>query len=241
MQKLNLPGKTIKIIDSLIKELRDIYAKELVSIILYGSAASGEFVQQASDVNLLVVLDNAELPNLTRVSRLISKGKYKFIKAIFISQDYMHSCLDVFPIEFLDMKENYALLAGKDILEGLNVDLKNLRFQCEYELKSKLLNIKNLYLRNNGREDLEVLLFKSFTSILHLMRNLLRLKNVSPPYLKQDVLNVFSHEFGISVFNFNIILAAKNKNTRLSYAELDDMLLGLVLDLEKIIRITNNL
>jgi predicted nucleotidyltransferase len=241
MQKLNLPEKTIKIIDSLVKELGDVYGNGLFSVILYGSAASGEFVQQVSNINLLVVLDNAELPNLTCVYRLISRRKYRFINALFLSQDYMLSSLDVFPVEFLDMKENYTVLAGKDILKDLSVDLKNLRFQCEYELKSKLLNIKNLYLRNKGREDLKVLLFKSFTSILHLMRNCLRLKEVSPPYLKQDVLKVFSREFGISTFNFNIILAAKNKNTRLSCAELDNMLLSLVLDLEKIIRMADNL
>jgi predicted nucleotidyltransferase len=241
MQKLNLSKEKIIMVYAFVQELQVIYGKALVSAILYGSAASGEFAKHSSNINLLVVLENADLHNLTNASGLINRRKYSLIRPLLLSEDYIRSSLDVFPIEFLDMKENYTVLAGKDILEGLSVDLKNLRFECEYELKSKLLNIKNLYLRSKGSEDLKVLLFKSFTSIVHMMRNCLRIKGVEPPYLKQEVLNVFSREFGIDAVNFNKILGAKNKNTRLSYAELDGMLLDLVGDLEKIIRMADNL
>jgi predicted nucleotidyltransferase len=241
MQKLNLSQSLINIVYGFIKELKDIYGEGLVAVILYGSAASGEFVKQFSNINLLVVLQNAGLRNLKSVSGLINRRKYRLLRPLFLSHDYIRGSVDVFPVEFLDMKENYVVLAGKDILKDISIDLKNLRFQCEQELKEKLLNIQNIYLRNRSKETLKDLLFKSFNSILHLLRNLIRLKGLKPPYLKQEVLKDFSREFGIDTKNLDKILNAKNGNLRLKHEELDNMLVALVEDLEKIIKIADNL
>ena len=57
------------------------------------------------------------------------------INPVFFTEDYIIRSTDVFPIEFLDMKENHVTLYGKDLFEAIAVDTKNLRFQCEQEIK----------------------------------------------------------------------------------------------------------
>jgi hypothetical protein len=241
MKELNLVKRYKKILDSFIQNLKDIYQEGLVSIILYGSAASGEFIGVNSNINLLVVLNDTSLSNLDRVSALLNKRKFQIINPLFFSEDYIRGSLDVFPIEFLDMQENYAVLHGKDCLAGLEVDTKNLRYQCEQELKAKLLNVKNLYLRNKDKYALRNLLFKSFTSIMHILRNLVRLKDKKPAYLKEGILSETKEVFNIDVSNFKRILEVKNRNLKLSYKELKLLLLALVDDLEKIVNLVDKL
>lgn len=241
MEQLNVPQKFKNILNHFIKSLKDIYGDGLISVILYGSAASGEVTYKHSNINLLVILNDMRLDNLNKISKLINKHRFSALSPLFFTEDYIMSSTDVFPIEFLDMKENYMVLFGKDVLKDLQIDARNLRFQCEQELKGKLINIKSVYLRNKNKYALRNLMFKSFTSIMHILRNLLRLKGKSPAYLKEDVLNEVSGEFHIDTTNFKKILEAKNKNLRLSYRQIGTLFFNLVEDLEKIVNIVDKL
>jgi len=241
MQQLKLASKYQNSIRDFIEGLKNTYADGLVSVILYGSAASGEFTDKHSNINLLIVLKDAGLANLKRIASALKKGKFNLLNTLFLTRDYIQNSTDVFPIEFLDMKENYVLLFGEDILKGLTVDIKNLRFQCEQELKSKLINIKKLYLRSQSKIALRVLLFKSANSALHILRNLVRLKGKAPAYLKEGILEDISGEFAINTAAFSRILEAKKLNRRLSYQESEGLLFAFVAELEKIINIVDRL
>jgi len=141
MQELKLPDKLGNRLKEFTEGLKEIYQQDLVSLILYGSAASGEYVSKHSNLNILVVLKNTQQNELIKAVKLVKK--FGTINPLFLTEDYIASSTDVFPIEFLDMQENYSLLFGKDVLKSINIDISNLRFQCEQELKSKLINLKN--------------------------------------------------------------------------------------------------
>jgi len=241
MEELSLPEKLKDTLNEFIIRLKNTYGEELISVVLYGSSASGEFTTRYSNVNLLVILKDTSLDNLNKISTLITRHKFQMIKPLFFSEGYIKRSIDVFPIEFLDMKENHIVLHGKDVLSSLAIDIKNLRFQCEQELKAKLVNIKDAYLRIRNKQELKRLLFSSFTSIIHILRNLVRLKGNSPSYLKEDVLKDISKEFNIDTTNFNKILNAKKKNLILSSEETESLFFALVTDLEKIIDIVDKL
>jgi hypothetical protein len=231
MEKLKIPEKYKTILQKFSQELQALYHDELISLALYGSAASGEFVEKHSNLNLLVVLRNAGLENLKKSAKLISKSN--MINALFLTEDYIARSKDIFPIEFLDMQENYFLIYGKDVLKTIHVDTRNLRFQCEQELKAKLLKLKQAYVAlNNNESALRNLLFLSFTSIMHVLRNVLRLKGKTPPYVKQDVLKEISLEFKINKETWETILAAKNKQIRLGKVDVEKLLVSFTNDLE---------
>lgn len=240
MSELNLPRKLgAKVSDFLIR-LRDIYKEDLISVFVYGSAASGEFTDKHSNLNLLVILRSLDLENLKKSSGLIKR--YRHLRPLFLSRDYIAQSLDVFPIEFLDLKENHCLLYGNDFLKDIDVDSRNLRFQCEQELKAKLINLKHLFLKlNRDKAELKALLFKSFTSILHILRNVLRLKGKDAPYKKEEILKSISTEFPIDLLTWQRILAAKLHEVRLRGKEIEELFTVFIRDLEKIIEVVDKL
>lgn len=240
MQDLKLPQNLKENTQEFIRELKDIYQEGLISAVLYGSAASGEFVDTRSNINMLVVLENTDLDNLKRASRITNK--FKMINSLFLTERDIRNSLDIFPIEFLDIQENYRILYGKDVLGDIVIDIRNLRFQCEHELKSKLINLRQSYLRiYKDKLLLCNLLFKSFTSILHILRNVLRLKGRKPSYIKQDILKELATEFPINELVWESLLAVRNKQIKLSGKALQDLFADFIKDLEKIIDIVDKL
>lgn len=234
MGTLRLPKKIQSVTDDFIRELKNVYGDGLVSVILYGSAASGEYSDRHSNVNIAVVLHDAGIRNLSKMAPMTKKLKFRIINPVFLTEEYIRRSTDVFPIEFLDMKENYAILYGKDVFADLIIDTKNLRFQCEQELKSKLINIKRAYLANRGNAFFGNALFKFFTSTLHILRNIVRLKSGVAVYSKEDIIKEAAREFGIDAPAFNRILAARNKKLKLGARVSEELFFNFVEDLEKI-------
>ena len=234
MEQLNLPHNIKKAVDGFMAGLKDIYADKLISAVLYGSAASGEYSGGHSNINLAVVLVDTSIPSISRASGLVNKNKFLNINPIFFTEDHIKKSLDVFPIEFLDIKENHVVLYGKDIFKDIQVDIRNLKFQCEQELKSKILSIKKIYLRTKNRYLLKNFLFKSLTSSLHIIRNIIRLKGRVPPYKKEDIIDQIHKEFAIDTSGLKKILDAKNKNMRLGPKDMEGFFTLLVKTLEDI-------
>ncbi|MFN4218027.1 MAG: hypothetical protein ACK4HB_01875, partial [Candidatus Bipolaricaulia bacterium] len=92
------------------------------------------------------------------------------------------------------------LLAGRDILLELKISPKNLRLQCEEELKGKLLNLRRAYVETGGRvEVLEELMVSSLKSFLIITRHLLRLRGLQPAHEFLEILVQAEEAFGISL------------------------------------------
>lgn len=241
MKPINLPDNLQKVLDEFTVNLKEVYGDGLISVVLYGSAASGEYTPGRSNINLLVLLSDAGLENLARSYRIINSRNNKPFKITFLTEDFIKSSSDIFPIEFLDMKENYAVLFGADPLAGLSISTKNLRFQCELELKSKLIILKSEYLRTEDPGRLQEMLFRTFTSALHILRNLIRLKGRTPAYPKEEIIRQVEEEFGINGDDLRKILAAKLSGKRLSHAECDRSLSALAKDLEEAAKIADRM
>lgn len=240
MEQLKIKDRYKNILQSFIQGLKNIYPGELISLILYGSAVSGEFVDKHSNLNLLVVLTNTDLELIKKSSKLIRK--FKLNNTLFLAENYIASSTDIFPIEFLDMQENYSVLYGKDVLKNIQVNTGNLRFQCEQELKAKLIRLRQAYLLlNNNIPALRSLLFASFTSVLHILRNVLRIKGKKPPYLKDELLKELVLEFKIDMGVWDKILQAKNKKIKLAAGEIDQLFISFVRELELVVNIIDKL
>jgi predicted nucleotidyltransferase len=241
MGQLNSPKKIQNILEDFVNRLKDAYKDGFVSLILYGSAASGEFTAGHSNIDLLVILKDTSLENLAKIVKMVNAPKFRIFNPIFFTEEYIGSSIDVFPIEFLDMKENHSLIYGKDVLKNLNIDMRNLRFQCEHELKAILINIKRLYLNNRAKNAISALMFKSFTSGMHLLRNILRLKGKTPPYAKEELIKELERELELDEAIFRRVYSLKKGNIRLTYKEVEDLFFSLAEELEKAVNIIDRL
>jgi predicted nucleotidyltransferase len=155
------------------------YGDDLLSVIVYGSAAGGHFDPKRSDINVLVVLSAMTLPLVERSQALQEKWmKKRFSRPLFMDREYIDSSIDSFPIEFLAMKESYAVVIGEDVLKGLKVDGRDLRIQVERELKGKWLHLLREWPgAKRNRHLLRNVLHGSMRDFSAIFQALLHLKN----------------------------------------------------------------
>ncbi len=240
MPELNLPLKIKIKLEDFCEGLKKIYGDGLISVTLYGSGASREFLHKVSNLNVLVVLASVGLEDLKKSGGLLKKSSV--ISPLYLDQDYIRNSVDIFPIEFLDMRENYQVLYGKDVLKDIVVDTRNLRFQCEQELKSKLLGLRQAYLRaQKDAAALKGILIRAFISVLHLTRNVLRLKGENPPYKKEELLARLAAEFPINGPAWERILAVKQGRQKSSAKDTLELFGTFTGDLEKIVGIVDKM
>lgn len=229
-----------KKISLFVNKLKGALCDDLISVILYGSAASGEFVDNHSNLNFLVIVKDSGNSILKNGAKIVDK--FPSFEPLFLTEDYINRSTDIFPIEFLDMKENYTVIYGKDLLKDINVDIRNLRFQCEHELKVKLISLRQLYLKSSKNKRLLLYaLLKSFTSALHILRNVLRLKGKTPPYKKDLIITELANLLSIDVSVWEKVLAVKNKKECLNKAGIDCLFLNFIEELEKTVELVDKL
>jgi hypothetical protein len=164
-----------KVIGEFIERLRAAVAANLVSVILYGSAAEGEFHPEYSDLNLLCVLRDASFPALARMVDVVQwwRGKKHRPPLVLTSQELTASA-DVFSIEFVDMKHRYRVLLGEDVLRDLNVPMRMHRAQLEYELREKMFLLRqHILLAGNDEKQLWEVMLNSLSSFTTLFRHVL--------------------------------------------------------------------
>jgi predicted nucleotidyltransferase len=127
-------------IKDFINQLRDAAGANLASVILYGSAAAGDFVPDSSDMNLLCVLHETSFAQLGKLSPVVAAWTEQKNRApLFMGMEELRRSADVFSIELLDMKNSYRVLLGEDILSALVVPTRFHRVQLEYELREKVI------------------------------------------------------------------------------------------------------
>jgi len=162
--------------------LKEVLGRRLVSVILYGSAASGDHVARHSDYNILVVLDQtdpAALEKLGPVLRSWTKGGNPLPQ--IMDRRFLVRSADAFPLEWADMRDFHQVLQGAGVLKGIRVSRRAMRAELERELKAKLLRLHASFAAvSDHPARLKELLVKSGSTFLILFRGVLRLKGVAP-------------------------------------------------------------
>ena len=123
-----------KKIDEFVSRLRAAAGPNLQSVILYGSAVSGEFDPEFSDINLLCILRSTSFPMLEAVAAAVEWwNKQKQPAPLFMTREELEHSADVFSMEFIDIKAQHRVLFGDDVITELQVPMHLHRTQVEYE------------------------------------------------------------------------------------------------------------
>ena len=83
MREINLPDNIKKTMDEFLRLLKGAYGDGLVSVVLYGSAASGDYSGRHSNINMAVILKDASIGSLSKMSAFINKRKFMIINPVF--------------------------------------------------------------------------------------------------------------------------------------------------------------
>jgi len=179
--------------------VRTALGAEFLAAYLHGSVLTQGFDPRRSRVNVLVVSRSLNLDILDAVrSALPEDRKPPHISPLFLTQRQIEKSLDVFPIEWIDIKERHLLIEGQDVLGGYEVPRSNLRLQLEQELREKLITLRQAYLANARHpEVLEDVLKAAASSFVTLCRSLLRLRGESPPAQAAQTIERVADVFGL--------------------------------------------
>ena len=212
-----------QIVQSFTRQIQEIYGEDLISLILFGSAAGADYIPERSDLNFLIVLKEVTPQQLKKSWRFLNQWHKRGISTpLFLDPKYIHSSVDVYPIEFLDMQEQHRLLAGDDVLNDLKISQENLRLQCEQELKGKLLHLRRSYLESGGdARRLEELMPASLKPFGVILRNLLRLHGAQPPQEFLEIINETERVFNLKLEAFREVYQLKLGHRRLERTEVE--------------------
>ncbi len=231
-----LPESAAKKVRPYLENMIGLLGSNLVTAAVYGSAVTGDYSEKSSDINLILVCEDVDLSTLKKSLKLVAKGSRERITApLFFTRRYIETSADVFPIEFLEIKENHLVLYGEDILSGIRVDLKNLRHQCEEQIKGKLVRIRQAYLEVGlKKKGVEALLKRSLSSLLPVFRNVLRLKGEDPPRRKEEVLAKLALVFSLEAEVFITIWQDRQNDEKIGGEDAEIYLERYLTQLEKL-------
>jgi hypothetical protein len=169
------------------RRLSEAAGDNLLSIILYGSAARGDYHADKSDLNLLCVLKSAKASDLARLSRVIHWwcGSLKEPPPQFFTQEELQRSTDVFAIELLDIGKHHKVLFGSDPVADLQVPMNLHRIELEHQLRSLLQKLRVHFLHFHENEaQLREIYAKSISGLTALLRHVLTVFGEDAPHDK---------------------------------------------------------
>ncbi len=201
--------------DAFIDDLRGTHGRNLASVILYGSAAAGDFVRKQSDYNLLIALHDITPKDLRAAQAPMREwSKLGHPIPVYFTVAELKEAADVFPIEFRQMESARQVLYGADVLANLEISDEYLRHQTEYELRSKLIQLRRRYITASATvAGLTSLMAESLSSFVALFRAVLLIHGFAPPTAKQEIVQATVRHLKLNGEPFEKIFAIRENNS----------------------------
>jgi predicted nucleotidyltransferase len=205
-----------KQITEFVNSLKQAAGTNLECVALFGSAASGEFHADYSDINILCVVRELSAPVLAALSPTVTAWtKKKFPAPLIFSRSELAQSTDVFAIEMLDIGQRHRILYGEDIFTGMNVPMDRHRVQLEHELRTKLLTLRQSYVQA-ARDDKRVrrLMLDSISAFSTLFRHTLIAMGEQPAQHKADNIRKVAERTGFDPGIFLKLLQVRERKAK---------------------------
>ncbi len=200
---------------ALVKRLAATFQDRLVSVILYGSAASGDHQGPFSDLNVFCVLQQ-----LTPVELEQSEPIFRWWRGLgnpaplLMTEEETRRSAECFPIEFQDMKEHRKVLHGEDVIAGIEFDRRYWRAQLEHELRVNLLRLRQQAAGLlSDRDALLRLCIDSVSSFLVLGRHALLFAGLPAPGAKREIARELGTALGFPANAMRELISVRERKT----------------------------
>jgi hypothetical protein len=205
-----IPGNKVR---DFLARMREAAQSNLVSVIIYGSAAAGDFHPEYSDVNVFCVLRDSSFAALKAVAPVVKWwDRQKQPVPLFMTQDEIGRSADVFSIELMDMQQHHKVIFGEDVLQGLKIPAGLHRVQVEYELREKLILLRRHLLLASGKDSqMWELLTSSVSSFVTLFRHALIVMGEDAPTGKREAVEALARKIGFDDSAFLQILDVRER------------------------------
>lgn len=201
---------------ALVEKLEGSVGDNLRSVVLYGSAASSEFNEKHSDVNILCLLNKVDVDGLARIHEAARGWMKKGHPAplVFTLEELQRSA-DIYAVELLEIKSNRRVLLGEDVFDTFETPLHLYRQQIERELRHSLIRLRQGYVLAAGNHKAVLaLMVKSFSTFGLLFRHALIALGEEAPAAKQDAIEQLAALLGFSTTSFRELASVRKGRRR---------------------------
>jgi len=223
-------------VDKFVQRLRERGGGNVQSIILYGSAVAGDFHSEFSDLNVFCVLRDTSFQSLAALQSATKwwQGQRQ-PPPLFMTQNEIQRSTDVFTIEFMDMLQYHRVLYGEDVLEKVEVPPRFHRLQVEYELREKLMLLRQaVSVLAKSERKLWELLLRSVPSFLTLFRHALIARGESAPNSKRECVNALSRRVGFDPSAVQTLLDIRERKLKRDRLRVNDVAGRYLLAIEQV-------
>ena len=204
------------LLNQLLEKLTKALGDRVVSVVLYGSAASGDHHEGFSDLNVLCVLQQVTVHELEQSEPIFRWWREKRNPSpLLLSEHELATSTDCFAIEFHDIKAHHRILQGKDVVSELVVEDTFYRAQVEHDLRAKMLRLRQKASGALGDKDvLRHLLADSVSTFCVLFRHALILHGAPEKSRKRDIIEQSRETFGIDPKPFTALLDLREERVK---------------------------
>ena len=108
-----LPDDIHAVLSPLVAAAKEAFGADLVSLVLFGSAAEGR-LRATSNVNLLFVLERFDQSKADSFREPLRAGHAALkLSTMFVLQSELHASFEVFAVKFEDIAKRHRLLSGR--------------------------------------------------------------------------------------------------------------------------------
>ena len=137
------------------ERIRGLAGTNAHSLVVFGSIAAGTFDPSRHTARNALVLQTVDLEMLRQLAKDGAKlGKARIAAPLIMTPEYIESSLDAFPLEFIEIQQRHICVFGSDYFEGLSFNPTHVRLECERELKTLLISMRQSLLSAAGHEKL---------------------------------------------------------------------------------------
>jgi predicted nucleotidyltransferase len=225
------------VLDQLVEKLRSALGTELVSVVLYGSAATGEHNAKFSDYNVLCTLNAVGPAQLRATEPLFRWWREQGNPApLLLTEEELRTATDCFPIEFHDIRDHHRILYGADVVSGMRIEDSFYRAQVEHDLRAKLLRLRQ---KASGilsdKDVLRRLLIDSVSTFCILFRHALALEGRAVTGNRREIIRGAAEAFGIDPNPFQQLLDLREEKARPKDVEPEALLAVYLRQIERVI------
>jgi len=198
--------------------------ENLKSITVVGSSLTEDFRPGQSDINTVLVLGKQTLTSLNAVASMAKPmSKKKISPPLLMTQSYIERSRDVFGVEFLDFQLAHETIMGDDPFASLVFDKKDIRIQCERELKAMLIRLRQGYIAAAANKKLvRDILISTARGMAPLLRAMLWLKDIERTARAVPTFNSAAGEFSIDTNPLKSAIIWRHEKIRLSETEMEN-------------------
>lgn len=125
------------------KALETALGDDLVGILVHGSTVRGEYRVGDSDVDAVVVLKDAGFEKLESIGNAMQLARYSArIEAMILTEGEIAKAADCFPLLYDEIKQNNAVISGRDPFTAVEVQAKHRRLRIEQELREAQIRLR---------------------------------------------------------------------------------------------------